>query len=294
VAIRGMMAQTSQLHKWQDITQGMAFYSFLRDVEAKLESNPSEVTDKLRSIANGIYTKNNLLISLTSPAEDIAMVLPQMSILTDNVKTDALPAIEKSFTPLMFNEGIVAPVNVQYCAQGGNYEELGYQFSGKMIVLTSILKNEFLMQEIRVKGGAYGMMVMFSRYGYMYFCSYRDPNLADTYKVFEKTAEFLANFECSPRDFEKYLIGTMAELDMPSTPSQKGSVADSFYISGLSFADKQKLRDEVLSTTIKDIRAYSPLIEDVMKQHQLAVFGVEAKIKENKDMFDAIVPAISN
>jgi len=294
MAIRRMLAQNNQMQRWQDDTEGMAFYSFLNEVETKLETAPRDVTAKLEQIAKSIYTKKNLLISITSPEADIAAVWQQINILTDSITLEELPAVTHSFTPKLSNEGIIAPVNVQYCAQGGNFKQLGYSYTGQMMVLSNILRNEYLMQEIRVKGGAYGIMVMFARYGYMSFCSYRDPNLVDTFTVYSKTAEYLAGFECLPRDFEKYMIGTMAELDMPSTPSQKGNGADTYFISGLSFADKQKLRDEVLSTKIEDIRSFSKLVQDVMKQHQLAVFGVETKLKDNKNLFDVLVPAIPN
>jgi Zn-dependent M16 (insulinase) family peptidase len=294
VATRRMLAQNSRMHRWQDTTEGMAFYIFLNEIESKLETAPNEVTARLEQTVRSIYTKKNLIISITSPEVDIAKVWLQINILTDNITIRDLPEVSTGFVPQISNEGIIAPVNVQYCAQGGNFEKLGYNYSGQMMVLTNILRNEYLMQEIRVKGGAYGIMVTFSRYGFMSFCSYRDPNLVDTFTVYSKTAEFLAGFECLPRDFEKYIIGTMAELDMPSTPSQKGYGADLYYISGLSFADKQRLRDEVLSTKIEDIRHFANLVRDVIKQHQLAVFGVENKLKENKNLFDVLVSAIPN
>ncbi len=293
-AVHRMMAQTSRYHRWQDLISGMDFYTFLCRVEIALEKDPQSITDKLQSIAESIFTKNNLLISITSPEEDIAKIWEKMNIITDQINTESAKYITKEFKPYKRNEGILAPVNVQYCAQGGNFEKLGYQYSGKMLVLANILRNDFLQQELRVKGGAYGVMLQFTRYGFMFFCSYRDPNLVDTFNVYKQTADYIQNFNCSERDFEKYIIGTMASLDAPSTPSQKGINADYFYISGLTFEDKQKMRDKVLSTKIEDIRGFAGLINDVMKLNQIAVFGVETKLKENSELFDVLIPAIPN
>lgn len=292
VATRRMLAQNSLAHKWQDAISGITYYSFLLSVESQLGQDPATVTEKLRSVLRNSFVKENLLISITASNEELMQTWGLVPILIDKITVAKLPALKQQFNPQHKNEGITAPVNIQYCAQGGNYSKLGYKYSGKMMVLSNILRNDFLMQELRVKGGAYGIMVNFSRYGYMSFCSYRDPNLTETLATYNLVADYLKNFQCSERDFEKYIIGTVAELDMPLTPSRRGYTADLYYITGLTFADRQQLRDEVLSTTIEDIRSYADLVADVMKQKQYAVFGVENKIKENSSLFDEIIAAI--
>ncbi|TFG41666.1 MAG: peptidase M16, partial [Bacteroidia bacterium] len=294
IAIRRMLAQNSRLHKWQDMTQGMDYYNFLNKLEAKIASDPQEVTDKLIALANALFNKNKLILSITSQEDDIKQVWQKISLLTSHIKTADNQSFENTFKPNTNNEGIIAPVNVQYCAQGGSFSQSGHEYSGKMMVLTNILRNDFLMQELRVKGGAYGILVQFSRQGNMFFCSYRDPNLVNTFEVYGKTSEYVQNFECTPRDFEKYIIGTMAELDMPYSPYQKGINSDSHFITGFTFEDRQQLRDEVLSTKIEDIRNYARLIDYVMKKHQIAVFGVETTLKENSNLFDVLIPAIPN
>jgi hypothetical protein len=287
-----MLAQDSRMHRWNDLTEGMEMYSFLCDLEKKMESNPQSVIDRLQSLAKSLFVQKNLIVSITSPAEDINLLWSKLPGLTQQISNLEPAKADKGFTPLKKNEGIIAPVNVQFCAQGGNFQKLGYQYTGKLMVLTNILKNDFLMQELRVKGGAYGIMVMFSRYGYAYFCSYRDPNLKESLETYQKTADYLRNFTCSERDFEKYIIGTMAELDMPLTPYLKGNNSAVNYITGISYADRQKLRDEVLSTTIQDIRGFAKMVEDLMNLKQITVFGVETKIKDNSSLFDEIKPVM--
>jgi len=293
-AIRRMLAQTSQLHKWQDITEGMEFYRFLDELDKKMDNGPQEVLDKLADISRDVYTQKNLILSITSPQEDIKQVWQKINLLTDKIARREVKAADIEFVPVNKKEGIIAPVNIQYCAQGGNFKKLGFKYSGKMMVLANILRNDYLMQELRVKGGAYGIMVLFSRFGLSYFCSYRDPNLVETYNVYKKIAEYLKKFECSPRDFEKYIIGTMAELDMPMTPFLKGYYAAFNYISGISEADRQQLRDDVLSSTIEDIRGFAELVEAVINQNQIAAFGVESKLKQHSNLFDIMTPAIPN
>ena len=292
MAIRRMLAQTHQLFLWQDMTEGMSYYRFLDEVDKKIDANPQEIIDKLTDTAKSIYTQNNLILSITSPNEDINQVWQKINILTDQIDKREVKPVNIEFTPVQKKEGIIAPVNVQYCAQGGNFKQLGFEYSGKMMVLANILRNDFLMQELRVKGGAYGIMVLFARFGFTYFCSYRDPNLVETYETYGKIADYLKHFDCADRDFEKYIIGTMAELDMPMTPFQKGYHASNNFIAGITEVDRQKLRDEVLSTTKEDIRGFAEMIDAVVKQQQIAAFGVESKLKKHSHLFEVMTPAI--
>ena len=71
------------------------------------------------------------------------------------------------------------------------------------------------MLNVRVKGGAYGVMNGAGRTGEGYFVSYRDPNLKETNQVFENVVKYLEEFDADERDMTKYVIGTISDLDVP-------------------------------------------------------------------------------
>ena len=52
--------------------------------------------------------------------------------------------------------------------------------------METILRYEYLWKKVRVLGGAYGAFTQFMRNGNAILCSYRDPNLAETLKVYEE------------------------------------------------------------------------------------------------------------
>ena len=61
--------------------------------------------------------------------------------------------------------------------------------------LKPILGYDYLWLNVRVKGGAYGVMNSAGRSGEGYFVSYRDPNLKETDQVFEGVADYLEQFD---------------------------------------------------------------------------------------------------
>lgn len=292
IAIQRMLKPLSQIYHWIDITNGLGYYHFLCDLVSSMDSAIDEIIEELNWIKKTFFTTHNMIISITADADIIPSAIEKLGTFADNVSTEAFAPVESHFAVRQFNEGIYAPVQVQFCAKGGNFFRKGFSYSGKLRVLNNILRSSYLYQELRVKGGAYGNMSDFTLGGYLYFVSYRDPNLRETLEVYNTIPEFLRNFDCDKREFDKYIIGEISSLDFPLTPEGIGDKADEDYITGFTFEDRQQIRDEVLSAKIEDMRNYAELIEAVMSKNHYAVFGSETKVKEAADLFDAITPAL--
>ena len=292
IAIQRMLKPLSQIYHWIDITNGLGYYHFLCDLVSSMDSAIDEIMEELNWIKKTFFTTHNMIISITADEDIIPSAIEKLGTFADNVSTEAFAPVESHFAVRQFNEGIYAPVQVQFCAKGGNFFRKGFSYSGKLRVLNNILRSSYLYQELRVKGGAYGNMSDFTLGGYLYFVSYRDPNLRETLEVYNTIPEFLRNFDCDKREFDKYIIGEISSLDFPLTPEGIGDKADEDYITGFTFEDRQQIRDEVLSAKIEDMRNYAELIEAVMSKNHYAVFGSESKVKEAADLFDAITPAI--
>ncbi len=181
---------------------------------------------------------------------------------------------------------------MQYVGKGANFLKLGYGFTGTMHVLETILRYDYFWTKIRVQGGAYGAFTSFNRNGMMYFGSYRDPNLTETLDVFDGTADYLAGFDASEREMDKYIIGTMSNIDTPLTPQMKGSAAATCWLRGITLEDRQQARDEILDTRQADVQKLAPLVKACMEENVLCVFGGQEKINEHKEVFGEIHPAL--
>ena len=93
------------------------------------------------------------------------------------------------------NEGFKTSSKVQYVARVGNFIDEGAQYSGALQILKVILSYDYLWQNVRVKGGAYGCMSNFNRIGegYLDFLP-RSQSEKRRWKVYEGVVEYLKNF----------------------------------------------------------------------------------------------------
>jgi Zn-dependent M16 (insulinase) family peptidase len=183
-------------------------------------------------------------------------------------------------------EGFVVPTKVNYVGKAINIYDEGVKPSGAHLVAEAYIQHNWLLNKVRVQGGAYGGNCSFNRHsGDFTFASYRDPNLLATLDVYDRTAEFLKTSpDLNEEELERHIIGTIGAIDTYQLPDAKGFVSMQRYLIGDIEADRQKMRDEILSTTVADVRKFGDALVEVAAKGRIAVIGSEQAIEEaNKE-----------
>lgn len=281
-----VMAQVSKVGKFRD-AGNLGYYQKI----SELATNPAALPllpDKLSDVARKIFRANNVEIMFVGEDGELPVFTELMAPLLSEWSTESLPRNVLQLTNTFGNDGIATAGKVQYVAQGGNFIDHGFKHVGPMSVLETILRYEYLWIRIRVQGGAYGAFANFFDDGNMIFCSYRDPNLVETYNVYKELPEYLRSFTLSDREMRKYIIGTMSGLDLPMTPALRGPRAMGIYFSGANIADKVEFRKQVIACKPEDIVALADVVESVLKDNHICSMGNETKIKES-NLFDNIL-----
>ncbi|MDF2586879.1 MAG: Peptidase associated domain protein [Anaerocolumna sp.] len=286
VAVDRCMSYFSEAGRFNEETRGISYYKFIENLEANFNNQKEDLIQKLQSLMNIIFTKENLIISFTSDEEGLKTLEGRLLPFVEQLKSETTNTVTEHFDLKRANEGFKTSGQVQYVARAGNFIKAGFKYTGALEILKIIMSYDYLWNNIRVKGGAYGCMCGFSSIsGNGYFTSYRDPNLRETNEVYEKAADFIRNFTADERDMTKYIIGTISGIDTPRTPRIKGNVSMVSYLSGITQEDIQRQRDEILNVTLEDIRALADIIKAIMNDGNICVIGNEKKIEQNKDMF---------
>lgn len=279
------MSYFSPVARFNDLVGGIALYRTIAELEEHFDEKKQFLMDKLRSLAEKIFVKNRLLISLTADTEGYQLLeekFPQLlTVLPDGEKEGETVAFQCEKK----NEGFLDASKVQYVSRAGNYLSKGYSYTGALRILKVILSYDYLWINVRVKGGAYGCMSGFMRNGDAYFTSYRDPNLKSTNEIYEGIPAYLRAFDADERDMTKYIIGTVSDMDTPLNPAAKGMRSVSAYLTNISYEELQRERNEVLDAQPENIKNLAGLIEAVLSQDALCVIGAEENVEAEKDMF---------
>lgn len=285
VAAGRAMSYFSERAEIAELTNGLSFYRVLEDIEKNFNEVKDQVVENLKQLMQLIFRPENLMVDITA-TEDGYSKLPQLiSHMRTQLHTTSLEANPFTIQTKGKNEGFWTSSQVQYVCRAGNYLKGDLSYTGALKILKVILGYEYLWNNVRVKGGAYGCMCNFGRTGDAYFVSYRDPNLASTVEVYEKSADFIAAFDADERTITKFIIGAIGEMDTPLNPAAKGSRSLIAYLSNLPIAELQKERNEVLQVTTEEIQRLAQYITAFLADEYLCVVGNEEQIKSNKDLF---------
>ena len=279
------LSYVDPMMKYKDTAEGIGFYEFIKKLDKNFDSNAELLVKQLVRAQMCIFRKENLTLSLTGEFNFKSLLEGEM--LQFNRMLYEMPCVKAvpTFNMEKKNEGFKTASKVQYVARTGNFIDRGVEYTGALQILKVILSYDYLWQNIRVKGGAYGCMSSFNRIGEGYFVSYRDPNLKRTIDVYEGVVDYLENFTVSDRDMTKYIIGTISNIDQPMTPATKGERSMNLYMNKVSAEMIKKERAQILDASQEDIRALAKVAKAVLAADQLCVIGGEEKIEEDKELF---------
>lgn len=288
VAVNRALSYGSASGEVSELISGIPFYRFSTELIENFEGKKEELVTALQTLAKMIFRKENLMVDFIGTEEGLGKV---ETATADFVAGLYDCPVEKGTLNLEIsrkNEAFMTSGQVQYVCRAGNFRRAGLPYTGALRMLKVMMGYDYLWNNIRVKGGAYGCMCNFGKSGESYFVSYRDPNLTKTIDVYEKAADTIAAFDADERTLTQYLIGAISDLDIPMNPSAAGLFSLSAYMTGLTQEMLQKERDELIAATAEDIRGLAEYIRAFMSEDFLCVVGNAEKIKEVKEIFGKV------
>ncbi len=282
------LSYISGAHYYGEKIHGVDFYRFIEDLEKNFEEKAQEIKSNLQETLDILLHKDNLMLDMTGSSEMVTDFTPLASDFIAKLSRKKSKVTDFDFDLVKKNEGFRTASQVQFVSKAGSFIKHGLPYRGELKVLRVILGYDYLWNNIRVQGGAYGCGASFVRTGLAYFSTYRDPHLKNSIKVFEKAADYIRKFDVSDRDMTKFIIGTISDIDTPLTPKSEGLRSLGAFMSGMTFEDVQRERDEILSCNTAKIRQLAKYIDAVISDDTLVVVGSESKIDKNAGLFGKV------
>jgi Zn-dependent M16 (insulinase) family peptidase len=259
---------------------GVSHLFFLRKLANDVETNWGGVLAKLESIRSTLVDRGSMLCNVTAEAGHWAKLKQKLADFLAELPRRTVKAAQWRIADGPSSEGLFIPAKVNYVGKGANLYRAGTRPNGSHLVARRYLRTTWLWDKIRVQGGAYGGQCMFDRYsGGFTFVSYRDPNLIATLDIYDRTADFLRNTELDQAELVRNIIGTIGEIDSYRLPDAKGFVSMQRYLIGDTEESRRRIREEVLSTTIADLRSFADAMATVAADGRVVVLGSEQAIE---------------
>lgn len=268
-----------------DLSEGIEFYTFLKALLENFDKCYEEIFATFKKMQEMIFLSRKDII-ITTEKENYKNSINLAKEFFNKYNNDNKGKIEFEYEQRLYNLGLVIPSQVNYVAKGYNFKKLGYEYSGHLQVLKKYLSTEYLWNNIRVMGGAYGSFISIDKYGDFTLCSYRDPNVEKTLEVYNNIPEKIKSFNLDKENVNKLIIGTISDIDIPKSVYNKTREYVIRSYTNDTYDNILKRREEILSTTKKDIISSYDLVRDVIEVKNICVIGNSNQL--SKDLFDEV------
>ena len=264
---------------------GVDFHRFLVDVLDNFNDRAAELAKRLEQVAHKLFDGSNLLVSLAGSDECIMRFWQNAGITAGTRKAPTVFEIPK---PQVRNEAFIVPTDVCYASTGFDRRSLGAPYTGVWQIAARVLSYDYLWNEVRVKGGAYGAGFQAARTGTVRFYSYRDPHLDETLERFNGTPAWLATFNPTPEEMDGYVVSTVAGFDAPLKERMQIRRQDGDFLSGRSPEARAQTRSQMIEATPEKLRDLASVIKKALDKEAVCVFGNKAILEGAKTDLDVI------
>ncbi len=264
VASGRVRAQLTKPAWASDIMSGTEHLFFLRDLVDKVDSEWDSILASLEAVRDLLVNRNGMVINVTTEASHWETFKPQLDAFLSALPNKDNALAQWSTAEKNPYEALTLPAQVNFNAKVANLYDLGYELDGSVSVIMKHLSREYIWQNVRVMGGAYGGNISFSNSsGIVSYLSWRDPNITKTLATFDSASDYLMNLQMSEEDVEKAIIGAMGDLDKYDLPDAKGRKAFMRHLLGYTDEMRQDYRNQVLDTTLADFQAFGEVLAKI-------------------------------
>ncbi len=270
----------------KEYISGYEAYRLLKGIIDNYDSQIDGFVDTIVSVHKKVVTRERVTVSVTGDLDR-----DFVDSLVSALPTDGVIPTKSTIKPLDFNtEAIIVPSRVSYAVIGADAGSSVEESLGSIMVSRSILSYEYLWNQIRVLGGAYGAGFVGRRQGFVGCYSYRDPSPAASIEKYKDCGKFLTSLADAPEaDLTKFIIGAIGEYDTLATPRLAGAKATADYMAGWTPEDDARVLSDMKSTDRASLKKVASVLERAFSSPKISVVGSREHIEANKDMFDQII-----
>lgn len=237
----------------------------------------------MESLANKIFTSANMFYVVTGNSCDKEAVSSYIEDIKKNIPTGEKHQ-KLVLTPEKENIAYSVNTNVSYNAIGCVYKKV----SGVLRVAKQIVTSEYIWDNIRLKGGAYGGGCGFLNGNYFYMYSYRDPNVNKSYEVFKNVGNYLSEIDMDQKHLNRFIIGAVNVEDAPLKNNRINSIVLRRHYNGVTQERLDLRREEMLSVSINDIREVGQELTTAMENIVMSTVSDQTSI-EKSELFKNII-----
>lgn len=289
-ALGRAMSYSSPSDVVREQLSGVDFYLFLRDLLEHFDERLDDLRAKLAALAGRIFVVDGCMASFTGSDEDFDAYWDAAGDLGLGAGDGADAGRNALVVPAPCDrhEAFVIPSDICFAAGACDPRRLGIDVTGAWAVAANALSYDYLWNEIRVKGGAYGCGFRAAGERQTAFYTYRDPAIDPSIERVARAGEWLGSFEPDEAAFEGFIVSCVSGMDAPVKPYALTKRRNTTYLAGLDPHAREERRAQMLAATPAELRSLGADVTRIAAVSPTCVFGGRDVIAKSNACFNVV------
>lgn len=236
---------------------GLSLYRTLKELAGYSEEQLSAVISDFETIRDTLFRTGGLNICVTTDAKHFDEIRELLSDALSPLPAEAKEASGNGvgFTPSIKHEARTIPAPVNFNARVVKTPEMTHPDAPALLVLSTWMTSKYCIRELREKRGAYGAGAGYTREGgFFSFITGRDPNVAETYRVFQAGVAEVINNGIAETDLKESILSACRQVDPLSSPDTKGRTRFFGDLAGYTLELQERFKNGLLTVTAEDVQ----------------------------------------
>ena len=255
--------------------------------------SPEAVAARLEKVQAFFCNRAGTVAGFAGNAESIAVNQPLADAFLAGLNDEKREHATLQLPAPAVAEGIIVDSNIGFNTVAAPFGALGLEDDGGLDVICGLVADKILVPLLRDQMGVYSPMCAVYQDKGIYLISYRDPNVAETFDVYQGLPEMIAGLEVSQEELEGYIMSSYASLARPEG-ELAGAVTELERILRGKDADQKLIRmRQMKQVTPESIQASAELFSTLWEKGYKGTAAGAGTVQANADLYEQILNPFS-
>jgi len=268
----------------------LPYYDFLTETESMMKESPEKVSQALEDMAAYFHNRTNAIAAYAGSEEGMSVNADCADAFFAGLEQTEIEPKICEFEKPANSTALIVDTNVQFNGIVGSIRnDSALPFTADLDAVSSLISDAYLLPSLRDQYGVYSVMHSFSEDGDCAIFTYRDPNIDQSFEVFDALPAFVAGFEAGQEVLDGYILSAYVNYAMP-----EGELSGAInQIASILREEPEDLRiqymRELKSLTPQMLTSYADLYADMMDEGLRFPAGSASAIASSGQTYDQIL-----
>ena len=284
------LGANTPLYAYYNYFNFLDYYNFLDQVEQLMAQSPETVAAYLAGVQQYFHNRTNAIAAYAGSEDGIACNAPLADAFMASLDAEPIEAQTYVFETPAKNEALIVDSSVQFNCMASDYAAMGLEkYSADLDAVSALVTDLYLFPMLREQYGVYTPLHGFVSDVGPYFIAYRDPNVRETFAVYDALPDFVAGLELDQDTLDGYILSSYSVYAMPDGELSGAIMAISSRLSQEPEDLKIQYMQQLKALTPEKVEEYAEYYAQFMQNAYRFTAGGAGAINANADLYDQIL-----